>query len=211
MKSILSSSKEDDQQSLCILGIDPGTTTVGFCVMHIDPITVERTGFEAFTINANKPCGGRFTNEDLLDSHSDLFVRLQEIRFRFTNILEHYKPVQVATELPFFNRLHPTAFAPLIQVLTTLEDALYQWNPHRSLYRIENTTAKALIYPTSKEARKEIQAIAGSKFRILACLAQHPDFQWFDHNAYDEHSIDAILIAECQRRRLKDSDFEVRY
>ena len=211
MKSFLSSLKEGDSQGVYLLGIDPGTTTVGFCAMQVDPLTLERLSFDAFTIHAERPCGGRFTNEELLDTHSALFVRLQEIRLRFTNILEHYRPVQVATELPFFNSLHPTAFAPLIQVLATLEDALYHWNPNHCLYRIENTTAKALIYPSSKEERKKIHAIKGSKYRILACLEQHPDFQWIDRERYDEHSIDAILIAEAQRRRLKASDFEVRY
>lgn len=211
MTNLLSSCVKDDHNRVYILGIDPGTNTVGFCAMEIDPLTVERLSFEAFTITAERPCGGRFVNEDLLDTHSPLYVRMQEIKARFTNILEHYRPLQTVTELPFFNRLHPNAFGPLVQVLGMLEETLYDWNPNKALYRLENTTAKALIYPTSKEERKKIHAIKGSKFRILACLEKHPDFQWFDRNAYDEHSIDAILIAEAQRRRLKASDFEVRY
>lgn len=211
MKNTSSFFTEDEPSKVFILGIDPGTTTVGFCVMEIDPVTVDRKSFEAFTIHCEKPCGGRHTNDDLLDSHSALFVRLQEIRARFKNILEFYQPVQVATELPFFNGLHPTAFAPLIQVLSVIEDELYQWSPHKPLYRIENTTAKALIYPTSKEDRKVIYAIKGSKYRIIACLEKNPQFQWINHTVYDEHSIDAILIAETQRRRLQASDFHVRY
>ncbi|MHC5924274.1 hypothetical protein ACYT6T_10925, partial [Streptococcus pyogenes] len=75
---------------------------------------------------------------------------LQEISKRFTWILEHYQPIQVATELPFFNALHPSAFSPLVQTLSMLENTIYQWNPFKPLYRIENTTAKALIYPATK-------------------------------------------------------------
>lgn len=201
----------NDKPSVVILGIDPGTTTIGFCAMQIDPITVERIGFEAFTINAEKPCGGRQFNSDLLEAHSNTFAKLQEIGSRFDAILRHYRPVQIATELPFFHSFHPTAFSPLIQVLAMLENRVYDWNPHKPLYRIENTTAKALIYPSSKEERKKIQLIKGSKDRILACLNQHPDFKWIPVDELDEHSIDACLIAECQRRRLKESDFEVRY
>lgn len=201
----------DDSTPLVILGIDPGTTTIGFCAMQIDPLTTERLGFEAFTIHAERPCGGRQFNSDLLESHSNTFAKLREIGERFDSILRYYQPVQVATELPFFNSFHPNAYAPLVQVLTMLETRVYEWNPHKPLYRIENTTAKALIYPTSKEERKKIQAIKGSKDRILACLRQHPDFQWIPLDTLDEHSIDACLIAECQRRRLKASDFEVRY
>ncbi len=211
MASWLHTLKSCPQDPVVILGIDPGTTTVGFCAMAIDPITVERLHFDAFTVHAERPCGGRFVNDDLQESHSAVFVRLQEIRTRFMSILEHYRPLQVTTELPFFNSLHPNAFAPLMQVLSMLESAMYEWNPHKPLYRIENTVAKALIYPTSKEERREIQAIKGSKDRILECLRRHPDFQWVPRDTLDEHSIDALLIAECQRRRLLQSDFEVRY
>lgn len=200
-----------DKDPLYILGIDPGTTTIGFCAMQIDPLTAARIGFEAFTIHAERPCGGRQFNTDLLEGHSNTFAKLREIGERFDSILRYYRPVQVATELPFFNSFHPNAYAPLVQVLTMLETRVYEWNPHKPLYRIENTTAKALIYPPSKEERKKIQAIKGSKERILACLRQHPDFQWVPLETLDEHSIDACLIAECQRRRLKASDFEVRY
>lgn len=208
--SLLPQGRDDDSKTY-ILGIDPGTTTIGFCAMEIDPLTCERKSFEAFTVNAEKPCGGRQFNMDLTESHSAIFARLKEISNRFDSILRHYKPVQVATELPFFNAFHPNAYSPLVQVLAMLENTVYEWNPHKPLYRIENTTAKALIYPTSKEERKKIQAIKGSKDRIIACIKQHADFGWIPINELDEHSIDACLIAECQRRRLAESDFDIRY
>lgn len=186
-----------------ILGIDPGTVTMGFCAMVVDLRTLERISVETVTINANRPVDGISARDFIPDSQSELFIRIRELSKRFWDILVHYAPFQTAIEVPFFNSMSPSAFEPLIHTFSMLVNTLYNYNPWMTAYRVDNTTTKAMVAPESKEERKRIrEAYATSKERIAECVRLHTDFTWIKTETMDEHEVDACLVAEWRRRQL---------
>jgi len=186
-----------------ILGIDPGTKTMGYSIMTVDLRTLERVDMETFTINAERPTDGRLAADFMPEHHSELFKRVREHEVRLMHILQTYQPFQVAVELPFFNRLHPGAFDPLVQMFAMVQNTVYDYNPWMTLYKVENTVTKAMVTPESKAERKRIrEAYATSKERVAACVKMHSDFTFIDTDLLDEHEIDASLVAEWRRRQL---------
>lgn len=186
-----------------ILGIDPGTVTMGYCAMTVDLRTLERVRVDTFTIDANRPKDGQPACLFMPENHSALFQRMREHGARLTAVLQDWQPFQIAVELPFFSALQATAYGPLVQLFSTIQNTIYDYNPWLTLYQVENTVTKAMVYPDTKQERKRIRdSYKTTKERIAACVQQHQDFAFIDTTTLDEHEIDACLVAEWRRRQL---------
>jgi len=71
-----------------ILGIDPGTTVMGFGLIKI----------------VNKKMELIVLDELLLSKYDDHYLRLKKIFEKTIQIIDHYKPDEIAIEAPFFGK-----------------------------------------------------------------------------------------------------------
>ncbi|MFL5741436.1 MAG: crossover junction endodeoxyribonuclease RuvC [Flavisolibacter sp.] len=76
------------QKPLTILGIDPGTLVMGYCV-----IEAHKNNFSIKTIDVLK-----------LSSKKDHYERLQLIHCRITELVDEFCPHEFAIEAPFFGK-----------------------------------------------------------------------------------------------------------
>ena len=102
----------------------------------------------------------------------------------FQYVLEFYKPLSVVCETPFFNMQRPSAAGPLYELLTTLEQTLFEWDKEKPLYKVEPKTVKKAVGASANAKKDEVRS-ALSKVKELQCACL--DF-------LDEHAIDAIAV-----------------
>ena len=201
-----------------ILGVDPGTTTLGTAALHVDIETLMPAGIEFKTLNANKPSAGRTVNEWMLETHSPRAMRLRELAWMLGHEFNYFRPLFVACEAPFFNRLHPNAFGPLIEVVKMVECTTYAWNCWRPLYRIETTVAKKAVAPETTKLLAEFRelcktkALPDSKAKVEWCALHHGEFsRLIAGKAYDEHGLDAGVVAYAQLLRIREGDYSITF
>ncbi|MFZ8961101.1 MAG: crossover junction endodeoxyribonuclease RuvC [Flavobacteriaceae bacterium] len=76
------------QKSTIILGIDPGTTIMGFGLIRIENNTMELLHM----------------NELILKKYEDHFLKLHYIFKRTIELIDNYHPDEIAIEAPFFGK-----------------------------------------------------------------------------------------------------------
>lgn len=195
-----------------ILGIDPGSSNLGIAALHVNIDTMDVQGCEMVTLNALKPTGGRQINNWMLDTHSERSMRLRELAWMLGQQFMLHRPLLIACEAPFFNPRNPNAYQVLVEVMKTVENALYAWNPWRPLYRIETTAAKKAVAPLDPVLLAESKLIKDSKEKIKFCVVHHPVLSNFINPLiHDEHSIDAAVVAYTQLLRIRNGDYSITF
>ena len=195
-----------------ILGIDPGSTTMGVSAMHVNFATLQIHGAELLTLHALKPTGGRQINQWMLDTHSERSMRLRELAWMLGQQLMYQRPVFVACEAPFFNPRNPNAYQVLVETMKVIENTVYAWNPWRPLYRIETTVAKKAVAPKDPAGILALKAIKDSKEKVRFCVERHPEIaKWVNYAIHDEHNVDALIVAYAQLTRIRANDFSITF
>lgn len=197
--------------SFNIVGIDPGSTTMGVASLELDMLDLRILSIETFLIQADAPTGGVRLPEGLLEYYPPRSIRMREITRRLNDAFDHYRPVQIACEAPFYNPRNPNAYGVLVEVVKTVEDAVRAWNPWRPLYRIEATSAKKAVNPLNPTDAARIKTIKDSKVRIKEAVRIFPELSFVDLDKLSEHEIDAIVVGYCQLTRLRARDFSITY
>lgn len=197
--------------SFFILGIDPGSTTMGVAALEVRIADKALLRADSFTIDANRPCGGRQVQSWKEELYAPRSARMDEIRTRLTHALNHYHPLQVACEAPFFNSLHPSAYGVLVEVVKTVEETVKAWSGWHPLYRIESTAAKRSINPQNKDEAARLKLIKNSKDRIKETVRIFPALSFLNLETMSEHEIDAVVVGYCQLQRLRANDYSITF
>ena len=210
--------KPDGPDYFIIMGIDPGTTSLGVGVLKVDINTLQVVGSNYKALNANKPSGGRLFNDWMVEYYGERSTRIRELAWMLGAELNHYRPLFVCCETAFFNATNASAFGPLMEVIKTVENSVYAWNCFRPLYRIETTVAKQAIAPVTSELKTTFKALCksktldSSKARVLWCSQHHPEFSNITANIpYNEHGLDALVIAYAQLLRIRQRNFTITF
>lgn len=167
-----------------ILGIDPGTDTIGFSVITIDIDSLEVVSVKAWTVKASK-----LLDEQSLEVqiHSTRFSRLKIISNIFEDILYSFTPTIVVSEAPFFNRLRPSAYAPLVETVFILQKTLNNWDDYKPLYMCDPPTVKKAIGASAR----------ADKHAVKVAIKTLEELKVIDFETLDEHSVDATAVAYC--------------
>ncbi len=168
-----------------IVGIDPGSTTLGFAVLYFDIRTLEILQTRAFTIKAEKLARGSWASELL----GDMLGRIHALEEKLLNLFRDIDPFMIASESPFFSRKHPNAFAVLSAVIGAIRNAIGRYDAWKVLYLIDPPSVKNAVGAegnAGKEDVKEKALALGGVLRFAGPVAL---------NELDEHSIDAICVA----------------
>lgn len=187
---IVSDSSIFEKQTFNILGIDPGTDTIGFSI-----ITVNIDDLKIVSVTPWTEKVSRFLDEDSFEVqiHSAKYSRLRLISEKFSQVLTVYNPTVVASEAPFFNRLRPNAYAPLVETVFTLQRALHLWDDYKPLYMIDPPSVKKAV---GAQAR-------GDKDAVKKAIKLIKELEMVNFNNLDEHSIDATAVGYCELLRLR--------
>lgn len=174
-----------------IVGIDPGSDTLGVGILTFDVQSFAIVSTQAFTLNGTRNGRGSFTT----DVHGDRYGRIESHREELARVFGRVRPIAVASESPFMSRRRPAAYGALTEVVCAVRAALMLHSPWLALEMIDPPTVKRAVGVSGKTGGPE-----GKKLMQQALLVMAPTLNYdgdVPMNRLDEHSIDALAVAYC--------------
>lgn len=173
------------QETIRLVGIDPGTDNLGLAVLTIDPKTYEIIETTAATYR-----GGRLEHYDVRVSaiQGDRLARLLAHRCNLVERFAEIKPTMVASEAPFYNRLRPNAYGPLVESLWVIKEAVWSYDGTMALREIDPPTVKKGVMAKELKGKEPMKD-------ALKALHQELRLSEAQIDAMDEHSVDAVAVA----------------
>lgn len=180
-----------------IIGIDPGTETLGVCILDIDMKTGEVISTTAFTLIASK--SPYFDKElSLLQDHKT--ARLKAHLLNLQNLFIKAKPSLVASEAPFYNRMRPSAYAPLVETMMVIREALLAFNRYSRLITLDPPRVKKAVGAKGNAKKEEVEK-ALRNYQVELKLSKK------EIDEMDEHSVDATCVAYAHYLLVKNRLF----
>lgn len=176
----------DDKNIATIVGIDPGTTKLGFAQLHYNVDNYDIVGCEAETL-----LGEKLPGSDWLESlYGARFRRIEAYREVLKYRFDLASPVIIASESPFINVKRPAAYGALTEIVYAIKLAVVAHNSWRPLHLLPPSMVKNAV-GAKGNADKDAMQVALSKLPAIAstCMSSI--------SALDEHSIDALAVAYC--------------
>lgn len=178
----------DDLSPLRILGIDPGTDTLGASVLdvHLHDSTIHL----AFT---NTFRGSQLAKEyrHVSDVHGDKIARLKAHEDNLYYFMRAWCPHEIISEAPYMGRF-PAAYGALVQCMDAIRNAVIRYDWNMRLFTADPPTVKNAVGVGGKSGDKSLMQAA--IFRMIQngiILNPHG----LDVTVLDEHSIDSIAVA----------------
>lgn len=166
-----------------VMGIDPGTSTLGVSVITWDLQAPRYTVDFAFTLKATDNTQGYHYVEEL---HGNRTARLQQHHDEILQWLHQIRPHAVIAESPFQGRF-AQSFAALTECIAVIRQAVMRYDMHMPLNLVDPPTVKRAA--GVKLGRKT------DKEDVRRALAIRSDLTWgMDLGCLDEHSVDAIAV-----------------
>lgn len=178
---------------LRLISIDPGTEFCGICIIDHD-IQGTIHSLTPLTINSNKIYLPEASSREL--HHGDRFVRIMKITTAFKELLVHHQPNAIACESPFFHVLHPTAFAPLVEIVFALRNTGMDFNPLIPFFLYPPRLVKK-VFAKDSFAKKDQMKTALLNNQELTSKITCPLTQ------ISEHAIDAVGVGYTHIENLK--------
>lgn len=179
-----------------VVGIDPGTETLGWAVIDLDLKHQQITIRAAGTYYASRLSSSPFQDYELACGN-----RLQRIKLlgqAVRSLLGYYQPHRVLSESPFLGRF-AASYESLTQCMMALRKAVYDYDPSTVLWGIDPISVKKNVgfevkRKMSKQQLKEGVRDALRKLRL----------NWADGvnlETLTEHAVDAIAVALWEARK----------
>lgn len=183
----------DDAESIAtIIGIDPGSDTLGVGVIDFDTHDLEIVSSTAFTLKGTRNARGTFAT--LI--HGDRLGRIESHRVALLNAFRYYQPLSIASESPFMSRRMPGAYGPLVETIAAVRQAAMQYDLWQEIHLIDPPTVKQSVGVAGNTGGPE-----GKKLMQQAILRIADDVLSYDGDTpvamLDEHSIDGLAVAFC--------------
>ena len=178
---------------LVVLGIDPGTETMGVAVLGLDLCTLEVFAYNVLTLHAShriNPLGVE------AQTYGDRFARLNALGSSLQQICAQYNPHSVIAESPFLGRF-PGSFEALVDCLSVVRRAIAGFDPSLLVETVDPPSAKKAVGVNPKGSTKEDIRDAVFKLPII----RYPGV-YFEH--LEEHATDAIAVAYYRIRQIKE-------
>lgn len=174
----------DSGSIISVVGIDPGTTTLGTAVLWIDLNTMGIVSSHAETLR-----GDRLQAEEswLGGLHGDRFSRIRAIESALLHLFRQVNPFLIASEAPFISMRQPQAYGALTEVMCGITNAVMFYDAWKPLYRIDPPTVKKSVGAPGN----------GDKHAVKQAILRLSEQLRFEGNLAlcDEHSIDALAVA----------------
>lgn len=168
-----------------ILSIDPGLNNTGISIYNCSGHVNNVNTISAFSLNTDKVDDPKYVDEFW---HTERMLKICRMKQALQNILIQVNPCLVICESPFFNRLMPSAYQALVQVISGFQQATIEYNQNIPFYFIEPLLVKKKIGAGFTSGKVSVKEMVGSNDFIMSRLVSNINY-------LDEHAIDAIAIA----------------
>ena len=175
-----------------IIGIDPGSESLGLSCIDYDLVTQQVVSSTAQTFVGSK----MGMNEWMGEVHSNRFARIDAHYQNLMWVLQTMQPTFVVCETPFFNPRRPNAFEVLVEVLKMIRQALWDYDRHMRLETVDPPSVKKGVKAPGN-ADKAAMTVAVCRLEGLNYQGTVPLAQ------LDEHSIDALAVAWVKVNQLR--------
>jgi hypothetical protein len=171
-----------------IVGIDPGTDTLGASVLDVDLATREVLLLESNTFE-----GARLAQNysNVAAVHGDRLARLIAHEDNLYGYFVYLQPHSVIAESPFLRKF-PQAFAALTECISHIRRAVLRYDPFMPFLQIDPPTVKLAAGVKHKGSTKD-DVKRGLQQLIANGSILNPNA--IDIEALDEHSVDSIMVA----------------
>jgi Holliday junction resolvasome RuvABC endonuclease subunit len=171
------------EKECCFLSIDPGTNYLGVSRYVLKWPTTQIEAVYATTYRVDH------LEHDYVDetSYTERFGKIAKLQKVFDDLLKQFDPIVVISEAPFYNRLRPSAFAPLVELIQTLRWTNFLHNPYVGFHTVEPIVVKKSLGAN----------YLADKLQMRQALADHQVLNPLMKNCVDqldEHAIDAIAV-----------------
>ena len=181
---------DDSGKTAVIIGLDPGSETLGFGTIEFDIETMQIVKSTAKTFVGSKLMRQKSWEIEL---NGERFSRINAHKENLKYLFGIHNPLQIACESPFYNPRRPNAYGVLVEVLIAIKQAVYEYSNWRSVFLIDPPTVKKAIGAPGN----------ADKVKMKECILKMTNL-CYDGNLeeIDEHSIDALAVAYCRYKEL---------
>lgn len=167
-----------------IVGIDPGTNQLGFSVMEYDLRNNALLSIVALTFRSE-----RMMDYDacLMETHHERAWKIQAQRRNLLRNLCGYRPHVVCCESPFYNRLRPGAYGPLVEMMDGIRGACMDYHPCVQFLTYEPSVVKRAVGAGAIAKKELVKEAILANTDLNQCYGQLASL--------DEHSLDAVAVA----------------
>lgn len=172
-----------EEESIYLIGIDPGSNEVGIAIMKIDLQNKKILQSSACSINLAKLIKPTCWLARVYDHKTAKILHIKKI---LHELLEAYNPIFIACETPYFNPSRPIAYGVLVEVLTTIKHSVIDYDINKKLEFITPSEVKVAVNASYK----------GDKIEMKDKVANLSDLNFVDKiSSLDDHAIDALAVA----------------
>jgi Holliday junction resolvasome RuvABC endonuclease subunit len=185
-------SMPEGSNTVTLVGIDPGTETLGVAVLTIDLNTMKIVSTIARTFTGSKL---RKNSEWVTELFGARAGRIDAHEKNLLDFFRDYQPVVIASESPFINRRFPQAGLALTEVVAGIRRAVISYDPWKDLRMIDPPTVKRAVGGAGNALKDEVKR----------CVMKLTDLNYEGDvplQFLDEHSIDAIAVGYCEYKTL---------
>ena len=185
-----------------IMGIDPGTDTLGVAIIDLDLDTYIPTVIFSQTLFGLK---GSRNHLEYAETFGERQAKFYSNQKDLINIINQFRPTVVISESPYMGRF-AQAFEALVQCLMMIQSAINTFDPSMSLETIDPSNVKKAVGASGKTKA------GGEKNKTKEALLKLPNLinaLPFSFDSLDEHSIDAIAVGCYKLKTIYPNIFNI--
>ena len=184
-----------------LLAIDPGTNQMGVSIFQLDMTTFKIVSIRSWTIAVEK-----LKNETGLveDFHSNSFLKLMKIKKTLGDLLVKENIHHVAYEAPFMGMLQPSAYGPLVALMTIVHLTVIEYAQDVKFTIFPPQTVKKGIGVAGKKGKEVVlEAIKNIASIMIALKQGHCELDDLDNNAVDSVAVGYTAVETELFRELR--------
>ena len=187
---ILPSSPTEDV--IRILGIDPGTDTLGIALVDVSIDDYKPRLVYAHTFVASREVAGRDWGSQILGNRD---LRLANHYDNLYSLLCQVTPTLVAAESPFLARGRVSSFEALVECYAMLRSVCWEYSSSLYLRRMDPITVKNSVNVSHIKTDKSDVKKAVIELYSESCVGV------VNIESLDEHAIDAVAVCHAVLRK----------
>lgn len=175
---------ENASEEMTIMGLDPGSETMGIAIVKYLPSTGVITHAMAYTVMGSRLCKDQIK----VDLREHVLLRINAHKDNLLVTMNRELPDEVVAESSFFNPRRPHAYGVLVQVMGAIRAATHEYEAYKEVHLIPPSCVKIAVGAKSGADKNPV------KEAVLAL----PDLNYDGFTPIhflDEHSIDALAVA----------------
>lgn len=179
-----------------VIGIDPGSDTLGFACIHYDLKTMGILRSYSKTFKASKMTLSPITKQ----THGNRYARIFKLSEVLLEMFQEINPTHVVCESPFMAMRRPQAYGALMETVFAIRTALRQFDEGMALDLIDPPSAKNAVGAAGNAKKEQVQAALS---KLLDVIKYDEAELGVEFSKLDEHSIDALAIAYSRVKKLQ--------